>query len=434
MGLISGLDAYLINAVFSASMALVLLGVLWRVRGLAVYLYAASTVCSAVYFFTLVSAPEGRLSESLLHLWLIGLSSIGGTALKLTAIGVVGWPDYPLTNYRRGALIIILGVLALPFFAPDPRVFSMLLALSVAFLMGRGCQLAYRLGRTVPSAAAKVFAILIGLQLVILVVGTLSMIVTTDMHLLTQPYSEQGTLGLGINLGLALLNTGLFIALFFDINLSEREAAQRRLVALEVARTQAQERELLLADMHDGLGSQISSARLRVERGEMTQPEVAELLRECSADIHLMVDTLREQNDGLEAALVDYRTRIERRMAEQGMGLSWAVALEGAPPMAARRMLQVLRVIQESITNAVRHARARQITVSVRYAATSGYLIRIEDDGVGITDDASPGRGLANMRRRARELDGVLDIRRVSATGGTVVTLTFADRRDAKSA
>lgn len=146
------------------------------------------------------------------------------------------------------------------------------------------------------------------------------------------------------------------------------------------------------------------------------------------ADIHLMVDTLREQNDDLESALVDYRARVERRIAEQGIGLSWAVDLERAPPMAPRRMLQVLRVIQESITNAIRHAKAKEIIVTVRHTSDAGYVIRIEDDGVGIADEASPGRGLANMRRRARELGGTLEIRRRRTVPGTEVVLSFVDR------
>ena len=173
---------------------------------------------------------------------------------------------------------------------------------------------------------------------------------------------------------------------------------------------------------------QISTARLRVERGEMTQADIIHLLRECSADLHLMVDTLREQNDSLEAALVDYKTRVERRIAEQGIGLAWRIQLDGAPAMSARRMLQVLRIIQESISNAVRHAGAREIIVAARYLGEAVYHIKVEDDGAGIADDVSPGRGLSNMRRRARDLGGSLDVRRRADGRGTEVILSFEDR------
>jgi len=98
--------------------------------------------------------------------------------------------------------------------------------------------------------------------------------------------------------------------------------------------------------------------------------------------------------------------------------------------MAARRMLQVLRVIQEAITNAVRHAGATKILVTARYGAEHEYeyVIQVEDDGVGIADDVSPGRGLSNMRRRARELGGTLDVRRRSVGRGTEIRLSFEDR------
>ena len=295
--------------------------------------------------------------------------------------------------------------------------------------MCRVCTLAYRIGIRLNSLAAKFFVTLIGLQLIGVLI---SLVVTlaTGSHLLSASLATMSTVSISFTLGLGIVNFALFVALVLDINIRQRELAQQELTALEVSRSRAHEREMLLADMHDGLGSQISTARMRVERGEMTQREIADLLRECSADLHLMVDTLREQNDGLEAALVDYKTRVERRITEHGIGLSWIVELSDAPPMAARRMLQVLRVIQEAITNAVRHAGATKILVTARYGAEHEYeyVIQVEDDGVGIADDVSPGRGLSNMRRRARELGGTLDVRRRSVGRGTEIRLSFEDR------
>ena len=426
MGLIESAQAHLLLALLTAVTGPITLGILWKARGRAVYLYASSTVLAALYFLAFADLFTADPFGSAGGKGLLAFGAIGAAWLKNMSIGLLATPTDPTSRYFKGTVLVGLGVALSPILLTDKVAFATVLNLAVIMILGRACQIAYRVGVEIDSGAAKFFTVLVGAQLVFIFAGVVMALLTeSGAFFELQP---QPAWSLGLTMSLALINTSLFIALVFDINIRERESAQRNVTALEVSRSRAHEREMLLADMHDGLGSQISTARMRVERGQMNQAEVAELLRECMADIHLMVDTLREQNDDLESALVDYRARVERRIAEQGIGLSWAVDLERAPPMAPRRMLQVLRVIQESITNAIRHAKAKEIIVTVRHTSDAGYVIRIEDDGVGIADEASPGRGLANMRRRARELGGTLEIRRRRTVPGTEVVLSFVDR------
>jgi signal transduction histidine kinase len=427
MNLIAGADANLLFALNMAMMSFATLAILWNARSPAVYLYVVSIFLGGVYF----SVFTGRLGlgsvNDILSRLLLCVGSIGSAWLKNLSLGLLETPVYRLAAYGKGSVIIVIGVVTLPFLFPDPLAFSAMLSISVVGIMARVSWLGYRIGNRVGSLAARVFSVLIGIQLVALSLSVVSMIITGAPFVSdTQP--AQSAFSMAFTSGLGLLNVCLFIALVLDLNIRQREDAQKAVTTLEVSRSRAHEREMLLADMHDGLGSQISTARLRVERGEMTQADIIHLLRECSADLHLMVDTLREQNDSLEAALVDYKTRVERRIAEQGIGLAWSLQLDGAPAMSARRMLQVLRIIQESITNAMRHAGAREIIVAARYLGDSVYQIKVEDDGTGIADDISPGRGLSNMRRRARDLGGSLDVRRRADGRGTEVILSFEDR------
>ena len=180
----------------------------------------------------------------------------------------------------------------------------------------------------------------------------------------------------------------------------------------------------MLADMHDGLGSQLATARLKVERGQIAQAEVVELLRECMADLHLMVDTLRHQATSLADALVDYRFRTERRVAERDMALDWQVDIDTAPAMSATTLLQVLRIVQESLNNAIKYSRASRITIGARHS-TAGYSVWVEDNGVGLPDPLSEGRGLSNMRRRARDIGGSLRVERAASGVGTLVELSL---------
>jgi signal transduction histidine kinase len=88
---------------------------------------------------------------------------------------------------------------------------------------------------------------------------------------------------------------------------------------------------------------------------------------------------------------------------------------------------QLFRIAQEAIANAVRHARARHITVGLG-AGAGGFRLRVRDDGVGIRDaDRGTGLGLGIMRDRAALIDGTLVVE-AAEDGGTVVTCTFPVR------
>ncbi len=70
-------------------------------------------------------------------------------------------------------------------------------------------------------------------------------------------------------------NNGVFVALVLDVYVKRSREARAEAIALESERSRLAERERLLADMHDGLGSQLVSARIRVEKGQMDQPQIA---------------------------------------------------------------------------------------------------------------------------------------------------------------
>ena len=87
------------------------------------------------------------------------------------------------------------------------------------------------------------------------------------------------------------------------------------------------------------------------------------------------------------------------------------------------RVLQALRIVQEAITNVVKHAQATTITVRTGEQAddggTPGVFVEIQDDGRGMHATPASGRGIVNMRRRANQLGGRIDI--ASGAGGTTV-------------
>jgi signal transduction histidine kinase len=83
---------------------------------------------------------------------------------------------------------------------------------------------------------------------------------------------------------------------------------------------------------------------------------------------------------------------------------------EAVRDLGPRTAHALLRCVQEAVTNCVRHARARHLSIEVRTDGTE-VLIRIDDDGQG-QPKLKPGNGLTGMRERLTELGGSLSVLR----------------------
>lgn len=167
------------------------------------------------------------------------------------------------------------------------------------------------------------------------------------------------------------------------------------------------ERQRLIRDMHDGFGSALISALMVVEHGKPDSINVAQVLRECIDDLKLTVDSLEPMDTDLLPLLASLRFRLGPRLELAGIQLHWEVdnslTLAWLTPGSA---LQILRMLQEVFTNAVKHAGAS----AIRMHASKGdgdIVISIEDNGKGFAPaTVASGRGMANLRYRAQALGG----------------------------
>lgn len=184
----------------------------------------------------------------------------------------------------------------------------------------------------------------------------------------------------------------------------------------------AEERQRIMADMHDGIGAQLISTLSLVEGEGASTQQVAGALRECIDDLRLAIDSLEPVDNELLPVLGNLRYRLEPRLKAQGIVLDWQVA--DVPKLACltpRNVLHVLRVLQEALTNVVKHAHATRIRVATAVSAQR-VTIDISDNGSGFAESGvAAGRGLANMRHRARAIGGELRVR--SSADGTAVSL-----------
>lgn len=205
--------------------------------------------------------------------------------------------------------------------------------------------------------------------------------------------------------------------------LAMSEAARQELV---VGKALAGERERLMQEMHDGIGSNLITA-LAVARQQNQPPSTIKTLNRALADLKLTVDSLEPVEGDLVALIGNLRHRMQGDLRDAGVTCRWEV--EECRPLAwldAANALHVLRIFQEAIGNVLTHSGATEMRIGCREQAqngVSGIAAYVADNGRGFAAGAElPGKGLANIRARAAALHGVLTSASDTAAG-TVITL-----------
>ena len=181
-----------------------------------------------------------------------------------------------------------------------------------------------------------------------------------------------------------------------------------------------------MQDMHDGLGSQLLSSLMLVERGALSNEQVAQILRESIDDMRLAIDALAAEDSDLLAALGNMRFRMEPRLRVAGIELQWdARNLPEEVDIDPNSVLPVLRIVQEALTNAIKHSRARvvRVTLSVDHDGDAQWLaIRVTDNGRGLAaNTGGAGRGMLNMKNRAARIAALLKVESVPGAGTMIL-------------
>lgn len=208
--------------------------------------------------------------------------------------------------------------------------------------------------------------------------------------------------------------------------LDEREAELRRLHEEErseaARRVRSEERNRLTVDLHDGLSGHLASIIALAERERSAGIEST--AREALDDLRLVIHSLDIGDRELMAALSGLRERLEPQLKRLGVALEWSMLrlpeISGVTPAHA---LNVLRIVQEAVTNALRHGPATRIAVRGDTGPQGEALIVVDNDGAPYAGVCGGGAGIRNMGRRAAFLGGALGMEALA--GGTRVTLTL---------
>jgi len=248
--------------------------------------------------------------------------------------------------------------------------------------------------------------------------------------------------GLGLEVGLPLILVfaviyfllAAFIAIILEA-VAARDESQKQQAELQAAHRQLQtytaraeelavlqERNRLARELHDSVTQSLYSLTLLAEAGQRmiraedlqqiagNQTRLGQIAQQALQEMRLLVYELRPlalKSEGLVGALEQRLETVERRA-----GIQARVLVEGEVDLAPGLEEELYGIAQEALNNALKHARASKIVLSVRMVDKS-VILEVADDGQGFDlaeVQVKGGLGLISMQERAEKIGGQLDI------------------------
>lgn len=197
------------------------------------------------------------------------------------------------------------------------------------------------------------------------------------------------------------------------------EAKNRELAALDKAMAISEERNLFAQELHDSIAQSLAFLNIQIQmlQEDLQKDRIAEALKGLAQ----IREGVQESYDDVRELLLHFRTRIdstdlqtaissalEKFQGQTGINASFDIH-GNAPDLLPEQVLQIMHIVQESLSNVRKHAKASQIKIVLNCADRC--VIDIYDNGVGfdITVDAGDNHvGLGIMRERAQKIGAEL--------------------------
>lgn len=195
-----------------------------------------------------------------------------------------------------------------------------------------------------------------------------------------------------------------------------------KLALAEKSKVIDEERKRIMLDLHDGLGGQLVSALAYMENKQVVDKKLKTALEDALRDLALMLDSL-ETEDSISTLLGMLRTRLEDLLAEHGLEFNWQIADEPKLPQPGpSQNLNLLRIVQEAITNVIKHGKATHITI-----ASDSTSVTITDNGKGFdierATQENTGHGIMGMQNRAKQIGAIIELS--SSSAGSSIKLIW---------
>lgn len=191
------------------------------------------------------------------------------------------------------------------------------------------------------------------------------------------------------------------------------------------------ERMAIVHDLHDGLGGSLVRSLALVEQTKqpLTNERVLSMLKVLRDDLRQVIDY--ESTAGTVVPetptqwIAPLRHRFTRLLDELGVAISWQVPEQWCTKPSALHCLGLARLVEEALSNVIKHSRAHHVRVRCTQPAVDSLLVEVEDDGVGFHLEAvregGLGVGMRSIAARAERMGGDLEI--ASGPEGTLVSV-----------
>lgn len=340
---------------------------------------------------------------------LVGLIQVGGSVGAAS-----GQPDRRALDGLAFALLLA-GPIALGWLRRAPvMVLAVVIPVTLVYLLRQ-----YPYGPVITSAVVAAFyAVLAGhrraawLAAAVLYVGHFGLWYLLDPD---TPPSWQ--------LMLVVAGWMLLVLVVAEVVRARRESALEAARARdeEMRRRTGDERLRIARELHDVVAHHISlinvqagvALHLADERPAQVRAAlttIRDASKEALVELRSILGVLRQVDEGAPRRPAPRMTRVDELVARASQaGVAVRSVVDGDPrPLPAGVELAAFRIVQEALTNVVRHARASTATVRVVYGQTS-LTVEVDDDGRGTaTTGTREGTGIAGMRERAAAVGGTL--------------------------
>ena len=192
-----------------------------------------------------------------------------------------------------------------------------------------------------------------------------------------------------------------------DARLTDRIVEQlHRAVAFDraVEQGRSEERTRIAQDLHDDIG-----ARLLTLMYQAPNPDIEDYIRHTLQDLKTLTRGLAAQNHRLSDAAGEWKVDLSQRLALAHCDLLWQLDYDQDIELTMVQWSAMTRILRELVSNAIAHARASRVVVSI--ALLNDQLdLSVADNGHGSAPEAWPhGLGLGGVRKRVKQLSGSVE-------------------------
>lgn len=226
---------------------------------------------------------------------------------------------------------------------------------------------------------------------------------------------QQKDVWIALSWGIVVLLMGAGAVIWIQVRHRQKAANERKRTQLLLAQLNGEEKERTRTaqDLHDGVGSILSAAKIHMHSVRAEDPaaarRVVSLIEDAAREVRNISHSLDPEillQEGLEYALRAFLAKI----SHPGLSINLYTVGE-LPQLTSAQELLIYRIIQEAMNNVIRHAAASEAIVQLGY--DNGILtLTVEDNGKGFDPAVTPakGIGLGNMVTRINLLKGHYEI------------------------